>query len=100
MSRMPSSARPTAKKPSARGRSPGRSRAPAADSFVINVDVRDVMSRHPVTVGPDATLLDALGQMSAQTVPRPHIAGESWKLEDALTEGDIPRTLKTPRVRH
>jgi len=92
---MPSPARSTGKKPPARGRSQSRSRAPASAAFVINVDVRDVMSRHPVTVGPDATLLDALVLMRGQKVSGLPVVDETGKLVGVLSQRDVARTLKS-----
>ncbi|HEY1198944.1 MAG TPA: CBS domain-containing protein [Thermoplasmata archaeon] len=92
---MPSPAGSTGKTPPSRGRSPSRSRAPSARSFPINVDVRDVMSRHPVTVGPDATLLDALVLMRGQKVSGLPVLDEVGTLVGVLSQRDVARTLKS-----
>ncbi|MGD1099326.1 MAG: CBS domain-containing protein [Thermoplasmata archaeon] len=92
---MPSTAGPKRKKPLPRGGSSARSRAPSSGSFVINVDVRDVMSRHPVTVGPDATLLDALVLMRGQKVSGLPVVDEVGKLVGVLSQRDVARTLKS-----
>jgi CBS domain-containing protein len=73
----------------------GRSRPPTSRSFVINVTVRDVMSRHPVTVGPDATLLDALVLMRGQKVSGLPVVNEDGKLTGVLSQRDVARTLRT-----
>jgi len=62
---------------------------------VINVKVRDVMSRHPITVGPDATLLDALVLMRGQKVSGLPVVDESAKLVGVLSQRDVARTLKS-----
>jgi CBS domain-containing protein len=72
-----------------------RSRPPTRDSFVYNVSVRDVMSRHPVTVGPDATLLDALVLMRGQKVSGLPVVDEAGKLVGVLSQRDVARTLKS-----
>lgn len=92
---MPSPAGSTGKTPPSRGRSPSHSRAPSARSFPINVDVRDVMSRHPVTVGPDATLLDALVLMRGQKVSGLPVLDEVGTLVGVLSQRDVARTLKS-----
>jgi CBS domain-containing protein len=73
------------------GRSPERARA----GFVYNVSVRDVMSRHPVTVGPDATLLDALVLMRGQKVSGLPVVEEEGTLVGVLSQRDVARTLKS-----
>jgi len=90
----PSGASPQ-KKPSTRWRAAGRARPPAANSFVINVSVHDVMSRHPITVGPDATLLDALVLMRSQKVSGLPVVSENGKLVGVLSQRDVARTLRT-----
>jgi CBS domain-containing protein len=59
------------------------------------VNVRDVMSRHPVTVGPDATLLDALVLMRGQKVSGLPVVDEVGKLVGVLSQRDVARTLKS-----
>jgi len=81
--------------PSPRWNAAGRSRPPTSRSFVINVTVRDVMSRHPITVGPDATLLDALVLMRGQKVSGLPVVSEDGKLMGVLSQRDVARTLKT-----
>ena len=83
------------KTPPARWRSPGHARPPTAAAFVINVTVRDVMSRHPITVGPDATLLDALVLMRGQKVSGLPVVSEEGKLVGVLSQRDVARTLKS-----
>lgn len=92
---MPSSVHPTGKTPSGRGRPPRRSHPPTSRSFVINVSVRDVMSRRPVTVGPDANLLDALVLMRGQKVSGLPVVDEVGKLVGVLSQRDVARTLKS-----
>ena len=53
------------------------------------------MSRHPVTVGPDATLLDALVLMRGQKVSGLPVVGEEGKLVGVLSQRDVARTLKS-----
>jgi len=72
-----------------------RARPPTPGSFVINVTVRDVMSRHPITVGPDATLLDALVLMRGQKVSGLPVVAEDGKLVGVLSQRDVARTLKS-----
>ena len=83
------------RKPAATGRTTGRARPPSATSFVINVSVRDVMSRHPITVGPDATLLDALVLMRGQKVSGLPVVSEPGKLVGVLSQRDVARTLRS-----
>ena len=85
----------TSKSASARWRAAGRARPPTTRSFVINVTVRDVMSRHPITVGPDATLLDALVLMRGQKVSGLPVVDEASKLVGVLSQRDVARALKT-----
>ena len=92
---MPSSGRSASKTPSSRARAPARLRPPTARSFVINVIVRDVMSRHPITVGPDATLLDALVLMRGQKVSGLPVVDEAGRLLGVLSQRDVARTLKS-----
>lgn len=84
-----------AKAAPARWRGPGKARPPTAAAFVINVTVRDVMSRHPITVGPDATLLDALVLMRGQKVSGLPVVNEVGKLLGVLSQRDVARTLKS-----
>lgn len=53
------------------------------------------MSRHPVTVGPDATLLDALVLMRGQKVSGLPVVDDGGKLVGVLSQRDVARTLKT-----
>lgn len=92
---MAASGSTTEKKASSRWRAAGRTRPPLADAFVINVSVRDVMSRHPVTVGPDATLLDALVLMRSQKVSGLPVVSENGKLVGVLSQRDVARTLRS-----
>jgi CBS domain-containing protein len=78
-----------------RTRSPARSRPPTRDSFVYNVNVRDVMSRHPITVLPDATLLDALVLMRGQKVSGLPVVDNVGSLVGVLSQRDVARTLKS-----
>jgi len=77
-----------------RGPKPGRSRARPSRAFVINVAVRDVMSRNPVTIGPDATLLDALVLMRGQKVSGLPVVDETRGLVGVLSQRDVARILK------
>ena len=86
---------PSSKVAPSRWRSPTRAQPPATGSFVINVTVRDVMSRHPITVGPDATLLDALVLMRGQKVSGLPVVSEEGKLVGVLSQRDVARTLKS-----
>lgn len=70
-------------------------RAPPRESFVYNVSVVDVMSRRPISVGPDATLLDALVLMRGQKVSGLPVVEESGKLVGVLSQRDVARTLKS-----
>ena len=92
---MPSSSAPTEKTPPSRHRSVGRPAERSREGFVYNVSVRDVMSRHPVTVGPDATLMDALVLMRGQKVSGLPVVDESGRLVGVLSQRDVARTLKT-----
>jgi len=92
---MPSPAVSTQKTTSHRPRAPARSRRPVRDSFVYNVNVRDVMSRQPITVGPDATLLDALVLMRGQKVSGLPVVEEDGRLVGVLSQRDVARTLKS-----
>jgi len=92
---MPSSATSSHKRVPPRAPTPGRPRAPPRGSFVYNVSVRDVMSRRPVTVGPDATLLDALVLMRGQKVSGLPVVDETGKLVGVLSQRDVARTLKS-----
>ncbi|HXQ79640.1 MAG: CBS domain-containing protein [Thermoplasmata archaeon] len=76
-------------------RAPARSKAPIRESFVYNVNVRDVMSRQPITVGPDATLLDALVLMRGQKVSGLPVVEEDGRLVGVLSQRDVARTLKS-----
>jgi CBS domain-containing protein len=78
-----------------RSRSRGRARPPVRDSFVYNVGIRDVMSRHPITVGPDATLLDALVLMRGQKVSGLPVVDDGGRLVGVLSQRDVARTLKS-----
>jgi len=80
---------------STRVRSTARARAPPGTAFVYNVSLRDVMSRHPITVGPDATLLDALVLMRGQKVSGLPVLDEASKLVGVLSQRDVARTLKS-----
>jgi len=92
---MPSTRSSAVKSPAPRTRPPARLRPPSRRSFVINVMVRDVMSRHPVTVGPDATLLDALVLMRGQKVSGLPVVDEGGRLVGVLSQRDVARTLKS-----
>lgn len=72
----------------------GRIRPPSARSFVINVTVRDVMTRRPVVIGPDATLLDALVLMKGQKVSGVPVVDDVGKLVGVLSQRDVARALK------
>jgi len=76
-------------------RSSGRPTEPGRAGFVYNVSLRDVMSRHPVTVGPDATLLDALVLMRGQKVSGLPVVEDEGKLVGVLSQRDVARTLKS-----
>jgi CBS domain-containing protein len=71
----------------------GGPRPAVRDSFVYNVCVRDVMSRHPITVGPDATLLDALVLMRGQKISGLPVVQEDGRLVGVLSQRDVARTL-------
>lgn len=92
---MSSSGRAASKPAAARSRVPARLHPPTARSFVINVNVRDVMSRRPITVGPDATLLDALVLMRGQKVSGLPVVDETSRLVGVLSQRDVARTLKS-----
>lgn len=85
----------TGKTAPGRARLSGRPQMPTRGSFVYNVSVRDVMSRHPITVGPDATLLDALVLMRGQKVSGLPVVDEVGKLLGVLSQRDVARTLKS-----
>jgi len=76
-----------------RARTSAVSRPTARDPFVYNVSVGDVMSRHPITVGPDATLLDALVLMRGQKVSGLPVVEEDGRLVGVLSQRDVARTL-------
>jgi len=92
---MPSRPAPTGRRPRPRGRPARTSGRPPGGSFVINVTVRDVMSRRPITVGPDATLLDALVLMRGQKVSGLPVVDEVGKLVGVLSQRDVARALKS-----
>jgi len=92
---MPRARGSRSKSPATRWNAPGRARPPTTRSFVINVTVRDVMSRHPISVGPDATLLDALVLMRGQKVSGLPVVDEDGKLVGVLSQRDVARTLKS-----
>jgi len=92
---MPSPSRTRSKTAPAPVSPAGPARPSPSRSFVINVTVRDVMSRHPITVGPDATLLDALVLMRGQKVSGLPVVGEDGKLVGVLSQRDVARTLKS-----
>lgn len=52
------------------------------------------MSRSPVTVGPDATLLDALVLMRGQKISGLPVLDEIGTLVGVLSQRDVARTLK------
>ncbi len=60
---------------------------------MINVRVRDVMSRHPLMIGPDATLLDALVLMRGQKISGLPVVDASGALVGVLSQRDIARAL-------
>lgn len=76
-----------------RGSTP-RPRPRRPPEFVINVNVRDVMARRPVTVGPDATLLDALVLMRGQKVSGLPVVDDQGQVVGVLSQRDVARTLK------
>ena len=76
-------------------RNSGRSMEAGRAGFVYNVSLRDVMSRQPVTVGPDATLLDALVLMRGQKVSGLPVVDEGGTLVGVLSQRDVARTLKS-----
>ena len=92
---MPSPSRTRSKTAPAPVSPAGPARPSSSRSFVINVTVRDVMSRHPITVGPEATLLDALVLMRGQKVSGLPVVAEDGKLVGVLSQRDVARTLKT-----
>lgn len=92
---MPSPSRTRSKTVPAPVSPAGPARPSSSRSFVINVTVRDVMSRHPITVGPEATLLDALVLMRGQKVSGLPVVAEDGKLVGVLSQRDVARTLKT-----
>ena len=92
---MPTSRAPRRRATPSPWRAAGRARPPTPGSFVINVAVRDVMSRQPITVGPDATLLDALVLMRGQKVSGLPVVDEDAKLVGVLSQRDVARTLKS-----
>ncbi|HLM69858.1 MAG TPA: CBS domain-containing protein [Thermoplasmata archaeon] len=53
------------------------------------------MSRHPITVGPDATLLDALVLMRGQKVSGLPVVDEAGSVVGVLSQRDVARTLKS-----
>jgi len=85
----------SSKRSGARGRAAPAPRPAHVGPFVINVTVRDVMSRQPITVGPDATLLDALVLMRGQKVSGLPVVAETGKLLGVLSQRDVARTLKS-----
>jgi len=72
----------------------GHTRPASARSFAINVSVRDVMSRSPVVIGPDATLLDALVLMKGQKVSGVPVVDDLGKLVGVLSQRDVARALE------
>jgi len=91
---MPSRSASTRPRPQARWRASGRPRPPSAASFAINVTVGDVMSHSPITIGPDATLLDALVLMRSHRISGLPVVDEIGKLVGVLSQRDIARILK------
>ena len=77
-----------------RRRPVGRPSREARHAFVINVVVGDVMSRNPSTIGPGATLLDALVLMRSQKVSGLPVVDEAGDLTGVLSQRDIARALR------
>lgn len=92
---MPSRKAATTHTPQSRWRASGRPRPPSAASFAINVTVRDVMSHSPITIDPDATLLDALVLMRGHRISGLPVVDEDENVVGVLSQRDIARLLKT-----
>lgn len=81
--------------PQTRWRAVGRSRPPTAGSFAINVTVGDVMSRSPITIGPEATLLDALVLMRGHRISGLPVVDDHARIVGVLSQRDIARILES-----
>lgn len=86
---------PVRRATSARWRAPGRYRPPSTTSFAINVAVRDVMSRNPITIRPNATLFDALVLMRGHKVSGLPVVDRVGKVVGVLSHRDVARMLST-----
>ena len=92
---MPSRKAPTTRATPVRWRASGRPRPPSAGSFAINVTVRDVMSHSPITIGPDATLFDALVLMRSHRISGLPVVDDVGDVVGVLSQRDLARFLKT-----
>ncbi len=64
--------------------------------LAYNVPVADVMSREPVTIGPDATLFDALVLMRIHDVTGLPVIETSGEIVGVLSQKDLARSLAIP----
>jgi len=62
------------------------------------VQVRDVMTPDPVTVGPDETLYEAAARMKARRCRRLPVLGEEGRLVGILTDRDLRLAVNSPLV--
>jgi len=84
----------TRRMPRARAGTPQRAGTSLPASSLRPAAVSDVMSPRPITVGPDATLLDALVLMRGQKVSGLPVVEEDGTLVGVLSQRDVARTLK------
>ena len=84
---------PTVNASSGRRLASGRQRPPTSRSFVINLAVGDVMSRRPITIGAEATLLDALVLMRGQKITGLPVLDDAGTVVGVLSERDVARAL-------
>jgi CBS domain-containing protein len=69
------------------------SRSPISIPLAYNVTVGDVMNRSPVTIGPEATLFDALVLMRGQDVSGLAVVDKVQNVVGVISEKDLARSL-------
>jgi CBS domain-containing protein len=61
--------------------------------LVINLAVGEVMSRHPISIGAEATLLDALALMRGQKITGLPVVDDAGEVVGVLSQRDVARAL-------
>jgi CBS domain-containing protein len=64
------------------------------------MDAADLMTRHVVSISPDASIADAAKMMLSNRISGLPVVGDQGNIIGILTEGDLLRRVETGTVRH